>query len=743
MFDLFTFPLLAKIGLPLVGLPVLIHLINVLRHRRVKWAAMDFLLQSQKRQKRWIRLKELLLLLLRMAAMAAVAFMLAQPVLRNQWSELLGGSETHHIVLLDDSYSMADRGAEGVAFERAKQVTLRLARQAAAQGGAQRFTLLRYSQAGSSNATGKHDWVQAEMGDMLIADLETRLAAMNVSQTAATSAEALEAVRSLPERSEDENRIVYVVSDFRAGEWNDPKNLHAAIGRLSAEKTTVRLVHCVDVSHPNLGIARLEPEIGASAAGVEQFIQVAVTNFGDATARRIAVSLEENGHSRPGLAIEEIEPGETVTRRFRVNFPTSGQHTLVARLPADALETDNVRYSVVDVADEVPVLVIDGSERNRDGFFLASALDPGGKVLMGLKPQIESVSFLRKPERLAEFSTIFLLDTPPLDDVDIAALEAFVEQGGGIGVFVGENTRGRTMSVSMYRNGGGMLPLPLSISTNLLPDPVENLPDLEVEQHPIFRSFLAMRNNPLDDVRIERYFAVPDDWNADESADVRVLARLRNGAPLIVEKRLGNGRTVVVLTKVSPEATSLGSWNDWARNYSFLPTMMSLQAHLAAGRAVQQERLVGAPLSLALDANRYHSQLQFAIPDGKRERMVLLDASKSAEGLLAEIVQTDRQGLYRAELRTRDDDEEQRLFAYNVSPPEGDLHSLDVPQLAARMGGLPIEIHRAADLEYDPEELAGFNLSQPLLFALLAILIVEQILAYFCGYHPPARRSAR
>ena len=33
-------------GLPLVGLPVLIHLINLMRHRRVKWAAMEFLLQQ-------------------------------------------------------------------------------------------------------------------------------------------------------------------------------------------------------------------------------------------------------------------------------------------------------------------------------------------------------------------------------------------------------------------------------------------------------------------------------------------------------------------------------------------------------------------------------------------------------------------------------------------------------------------------------------------------------------------------
>src|SRR5690242_6983379 len=95
-------------GLPLVGVPVLIHLINLMRHRRVEWAAMEFLLESQKRHRRSILFKELLLLLLRMLAVAAVVLMLAQPLLRNRIGSLLGGSKTHHVVLVDDSFSMSD-----------------------------------------------------------------------------------------------------------------------------------------------------------------------------------------------------------------------------------------------------------------------------------------------------------------------------------------------------------------------------------------------------------------------------------------------------------------------------------------------------------------------------------------------------------------------------------------------------------------------------------------------------------
>ena len=56
-------------------LPILIHLINMMRHRRVKWAAMEFLLQSYKKQRNWIWLKQLLLLLSRIAALLLLLMM--------------------------------------------------------------------------------------------------------------------------------------------------------------------------------------------------------------------------------------------------------------------------------------------------------------------------------------------------------------------------------------------------------------------------------------------------------------------------------------------------------------------------------------------------------------------------------------------------------------------------------------------------------------------------------------------
>ncbi len=116
----FLFPTLLTIGLPLIAVPLLIHLINLRRQQRIRWAAMQFLLESQRRNRRWILLKQLLLLATRMAAIAVLVLMLAHLIVRNEWMQLLGRGTTHHLILLDDSYSMSDRWDNTSAFGRRK-----------------------------------------------------------------------------------------------------------------------------------------------------------------------------------------------------------------------------------------------------------------------------------------------------------------------------------------------------------------------------------------------------------------------------------------------------------------------------------------------------------------------------------------------------------------------------------------------------------------------------------------------
>ena len=140
----FDFAPLLWWGLPLVAVPVAIHLINLLRHKRVPWAAMEFLVASQRKYRTRVLLRQLLLLALRTAAVAGFVLALAQPRWRQAIGGLLGGTAASHVVVLDDSYSMGDQtsgaaageavtdAAEGdtrpaTAFDRGRRVVERIA----------------------------------------------------------------------------------------------------------------------------------------------------------------------------------------------------------------------------------------------------------------------------------------------------------------------------------------------------------------------------------------------------------------------------------------------------------------------------------------------------------------------------------------------------------------------------------------------------------------------------------------
>ncbi len=68
-------------GAALVAVPILIHILSRLRYRRVRFAAMEFLLESEELNRRRIILEQLLLLLLRILAVALIVLLIAKLVL--------------------------------------------------------------------------------------------------------------------------------------------------------------------------------------------------------------------------------------------------------------------------------------------------------------------------------------------------------------------------------------------------------------------------------------------------------------------------------------------------------------------------------------------------------------------------------------------------------------------------------------------------------------------------------------
>ncbi len=99
-------------ALPLIGLPILIHLLNQRRHRTVDWGAMQFLLSAKRMSRGMARLRQILIMAARMLVIAGLIFAISRPLSSGWIGSLTGGKPETVIVVLDRSASMQHQQVE-------------------------------------------------------------------------------------------------------------------------------------------------------------------------------------------------------------------------------------------------------------------------------------------------------------------------------------------------------------------------------------------------------------------------------------------------------------------------------------------------------------------------------------------------------------------------------------------------------------------------------------------------------
>ena len=781
----FLYPALSW-GLLLVAVPLIIHLINLVRQKRVEWAAMEFLLQAYRKQRRWIWLRQFLLLLLRMLAVALIVLMLAHLVTNRQWLQFVGSSTTHHLVLLDDSYSMSDRDVSSV-FEHALDATRFLIESAQRQPTPQRLTLIRFSEVGADRASRHSESLvdtQADisgrsLGNDFVSEFTERTATWQPTQESLGPEPALAAATSWVQAHADEQCYVYVMSDFRSANWAQTAETRTLLAELEAAGASVQLVRCVDEAHANLSLTALRPAAGTRAAGVPLFFDVTVSNQGSQSAQSVTVSLSgdtyDDGESLttgptilrqplPALVVPELAPGAKVTKRFQGYFAVPGQHVVRAQLEPDAVAADNQRACVIDFPDGIPVLVVDGDASQRNARYIRTVFQPGERVQTGLRCTVRDGAWLRdaSPDELTAFAAVYLLDVARVEERTQRMLSDYVREGGGLAVFLGPQIN-LPSYVAWHRSTPDIFPILLDRPEQLGPS-LESLPDLIVDDHPLFRALQGDGNPLLRSIQIRQFVRGSVPAMSAEEANTQVIARLRSGHPLIVDHRAGAGRVVVFLTTLAP------TWNNWATQPTFVVLLLELQSYLCTQPSGDEAQLVGAAWSDVWPADQFRDTARVSFqplaespsaaadaaptPGGEREtqqRDLRLQTATLPDGRAGWKIPTqglrgqtnllrDAAGVATLRLERQDGTPKIERLAINVDPAEGRLSLVSENQLRTSLANTGVRVIRFGDLQSQTVEAATFSWNETLLAVLLTALIVEQLLAYQASYHPTTRR---
>jgi hypothetical protein len=617
---------------------------------------MDFLLASYRKQKKWIRLRQLLLLLSRLAVAALLIALLCGWVGGRQMLGVLGGQTTHHVVILDDSYSMgdesigpnprrlaevvsvqgqgvADGGIASTAYGRSLQTLQDLTRRLANDDGNHQLTVMRVSRAAMATRGGSESGdAAADLSAQTItsdARLISRLMSTSASSIRTDLVPALDLATELINTTPADSKFLYIASDFRQRDWGSAERLAESMRAVSND-VSIRMIDCAVQPAPNLGITDVSPAQDVWVAGVPVVVSVTVHNYGQTEAKNVALAnrvirysdeiqlsdptLQFSGdvESLPTLIIESLPPGGDITKTFQVFVTQTGTHAIEVSLPDDALKIDNVRSCTLPLSELEKVLVIDGDPDGRGQYHVASVLNPGSQVRIGAVPETQPPSFLRSAslETLSAYRAIYLIDVPDIGENAADALYQYVQRGGGLAWFLGPEVNRDAYNRTLLAQDRYLLPAPLSRSTELPGAADGTSTDVQFGEPSTLLAPLRSGGNA-----VFALVGVSQSWELDALATgeppdpnhprVRTVLRRRDGKPWVTQHEVGRGRVITVLTGLS------GRWTNWPGDPTFVVFLLQSNALLWSGAAPPTRRFIDDELVRLLPVDSYTGEVSY------------------------------------------------------------------------------------------------------------------------------------
>ncbi|WP_437227461.1 BatA domain-containing protein [Planctomicrobium sp. SH661] len=408
-------------ALPLIALPIIIHLINQRRYRTIQWAAMMFLLAANRMSRGYARIRQWLILAARTLAVAGLIFAVSRP-LTSGWLSLAGsGRPDTTLILVDRSPSMQQQGAGG----RSKLVSgLEKLTQSLGLIGSQRWVLV-----DSANP--------APVEFLELKELPDLVQSAGVSSSSDLPAMLQAALTYLQENRPGRSEI-WICSDVRQNDWD------AESGRWSAlrdaflampQPVRIHLLSYSESAPQNRSIRVTEVRRLENTTGAELLVslQVAQDQVSDETVT-VPVQFEIDG-SRSEVSLE-LRGKETDLQSHSISL-NENQVRGWGRvsIPADVNLSDNQFYFVYDRPVPRKTIIVCDDPEAAHPLQLAAAISPEA----GLKTEVETL----KPEELAgtewETASLVLWQADLPEGAVAEQLQTYAGHGGQLIFFPPED----------------------------------------------------------------------------------------------------------------------------------------------------------------------------------------------------------------------------------------------------------------------------------------------------------------
>ena len=724
--------------LPLVAIPILLHLLTLHRLKTVELSTFRFLFDSYVQQRRRMKFLEALIAFLRTLFLLLLVLLICRPVVKH-WTAMFGGSHTgRDVVLLIDGSASMNAVTEGItSLERAKRAAIAVTDRLAVDD---RVTVIRVAAK------------PVEVCNRFSSDAEAIRNEIEGLQATPSRGNLFAAFSQLfgPESRKLNKPVVYLFSDLQASGWGEFVDGNSAT--LIPPDTELTVVNVgSNQQFANVAVVGQSPEDQRAIAGLPIKLNPRVINYSETETTDIAVSIfiEDKEIARQTLT---LEPGATGDAELIFTPTETGVLRGRFEIPADRFEIDNSFLFTLNVAPQIRVLLVNGNPSvqplDNEGLYLQTAM-------IATTPSEEAESDPKLAEERELVRSLIVEDVPQsnvnqesLDKAEVVILancgglnpdqykllREFVAAGGGLLVFPGDKVNHDAYSKQFFPSPE--IPDQAFVAAEIVAaegDPNNSATHFQLGAidfaHPVFSVFANSEQRYLTKLKIYRHFPYK---LPEKRGNTWPLVEFEDGSPALLESVYGNGR---VLLTAFPLNTK---WTNLPMKPEFVPLVLRMIGHVKRAADVDGTLVVPADGTAEFVVSQDWAPAQGSVKDAAG-RTTPVEFQRSNSRLVGAFDRTVEKGFYELEVTGGQAETLHRgvhRFAVNVAPDESNFLRLTKPQLEAM---LPSARLTTIDASAEAQQLYGSigderEVWRPLILLTFIIIGVEFLLSTLGGH---------
>ena len=578
-------------GLLAASIPIIIHLLNLRKLKKIEFSTLQFLKELQKNKIRKIKIKQWLLLALRVLIILAIVTAFARPTLVGV---SIGGTtsaaKTTAVFILDDTFSMSVVDQDGSYFNQAKE-TLK--------------DLLKQFEEGDEFALvlASHQPDEIEMTSNR-SKFEQTVDAVTISHSSGKLNNAIIKAAQLIGDAKNFNKEIYLFTDFQKGRLaldNEITDLKEQLG----EQVRLYSFNYSGKEVSNFGIDDLKINTQIFEKDKPVKYEATVKNYSERVKDNLVVSLFIDGERLAQQSIN-LNPGESKTANLEASAKKFGHSEALVEIEEDDILQDNDRYSSFFIPEKIPVLI------------LADDLNDTKLIEAALKSVSESGYFditIKKAEQISglqinNFQVMILLSSD-LGNAQVK-LNQFLSSGKGIIVFpssemnTGFNNSLNSIGIS---SSGGLIKTEKGQAIRFSETDFN---------HPLFENiFMDEKKKQIESPEIYSYYKI------NPGAKGKSIIKLEDESSFLSEYTVSEGK--ILLFSASP----VFSWSDFPIKGIFAPLITKSVMYLSAYNKSEANYFAGETINVNV-SERILPQIKVVRPD-KSEDFINIDENQKTD----------------------------------------------------------------------------------------------------------------